>query len=565
MKSDRFDPTIERLISDWDFSSTFEFFNENAVKQSKQLEFCVYLADLGLLEELHQFIKKNGLYDLKSIAENPENKYEKRDNAKNLLNIYELEMLPVFEREPNSLPGIDGDLIRLSQYSDLSILINYILKNKDIIFQVDQHPKTLMYLTYAISKALNFKADIDLLKLLIDNFDNFKKISALRKAYLTKTIALQLILEPNVITFPKIGHNKLQTLLAILVSQKEKYKGAELFYSLVSDVVRQELKQLVKARQLGSDIRPRVAVCISGMYRCGNLALDNIYKNIIAPLHADVFFHSWTEMQDWPGLGGAGDEWILRIFNKEILERCPHPLRSKKFFKEKFPRTYSIIDTPSYSNFDVTLLPKNIEFKKIQLEIPESVFSENNIREEKFLSLGSLNQAKMLYGIYKAHELAVNYESEKNFRYDYIVRCRPDVGIYNQLNFSDLEKLKTREVAMEFNKAIGAQDQFWYSQRGAGLSIASLWAASTDNGGLSPFSQFPQMRAHGLLLGWMIQNELQPVLTQIRRNMAMVSAKATPPDFSLALAEDFTKEAFDLSQSLDVRKFFTALLEYNRQ
>lgn len=171
----------------------------------------------------------------------------------------------------------------------------------------------------------------------------------------------------------------------------------------------------------------------------------------------------------------------------------------------------------------------------------------------------------MLYGIYKAHELAVSHEKECGFRYDYIIRCRPDIGIHNNLSFSSLENLKANEVAMDFTKEYGPQDQFWYGQRAAALSMASLWAASKDSHCLSPFPDYPQMRAHGLIFGWMTDNHLQPVHTNVKRDMKMATEKAIPPDFSAALLEDFKNEAYDLSHSQEVNDFFTALLGFNKQ
>ena len=564
MNAARFDSTIQKLTADWEFEALLDFFRKNAVKNSKQLEFCVYLADLGLLDELHKFISTNGLYHLKALADDPENTYEKRGNAKILLNIYESEMLTVFERQFGSLPSIDGNLLSFALYADTSILVNYILKNQDIIFQAEQSPKTLMYLTYAINKSLYSKAEDSLLKLLVEQFDNFKKVSKLRKAYITKLVTVKLLLNKDVITFPNDGYNVLHKLLSIIVAQKNRDNGAARLYALISDVIRPELKKPITTKKLGWDSKPKVAVCLSGMYRCGNLALDSIYKNVIEPLEADVFFHSWKEMQDWPGLGGAGDDWLLRIFNRDIFNKCPTALRSKKYFRNKFPRTYTLIDTPSLSIFDSERLPESIKFKKIQLEDPTDAFQEHNIVDAKFLSLGSLNQAKMLYGIYKAHELVVNYEKENGFRYDYIIRCRPDIGLHNKLSFLALESLKANEIAMEFTKNYGPQDQFWYGQRTAALSMASLWAASVESNSLSPFPDLPKMRAHGLILGWMTDNHLQPVLTPIKRDMKMAIAEATPPNFSAALAEDFTKEAYDLSQNQEVLEFFAALLGFNK-
>lgn len=565
MTDQRFNSIVDKLTSDWKFEELLDFFKENAVENHSQLEFCVYLADVGLLDELHEFICNSGLYNLKALARDIENTYEKRENAKIILDIYESEMLPVFERQLISSQSIDSNLLSLSLYRDASVLTNYIESNKETVFQVEQAPKTLMYLAFAVNKLLQSDPEERLLRLLLDHLDGFKRFAPLRKAYLTKLIVSKLLFNEKPIIFPSNGYTGLHKALGIVSAQKNRYKGAAYLYTLVSDVVRHELKRPVAVKVLGWDSKPKVAVCLSGMYRCGNKALESIYKSVIEPLEADVFFHSWTEMQEWPGLGGAGDDWLYRLFSREIFHKCPTALRSKTFFKKKFPHTYSLINTPVQTVFDSTKLPDNFVFKKVVLENAADMFQEQNIDETRFLSLGSLNQAKMLYGIYKAHELAVDYEKEQGFRYDYIVRCRPDLGLSNKLSFSELEKLRDNEVALDFTKEYGPQDQFWYGQRASALSMASLWAASIASNSLSPFPDFPELRAHRLVHSWMTDNHLEPVSTPIRRDMKMVTANAPVPDFSKALAEDFKNEASDLSQDQDVIDFFAALLDLTKK
>lgn len=565
MHAAKFDSIVNKLISEWDFDVALEFFKDYAVQNSKHLEFCVYLADLGLLQDLYDFVSKVGLFNLKALAGDPGNKYEKRENVKALLRIYESEILPVFERQAVARNEDESSLLVCSQYLDKTVVANHLLDKKDEIFVSEQTPKTLMYLTYAINQALAGTTDDKLIRLLLDKIDNFKRISTIRKAYITKLITQKLLLNGQVITFPKVGYNLLHKLLGIIVGQKGRDSGANKLYELVCDVIRPELNKAFSAKKLGHSNNPRVAVCLSGMYRCGNLALDTVYNNIIKPLDADVFFHSWEEMQEWPGLGGAGDDWILRIFSKEIYDKCPPELRSKRFFKDNFPRTYKLIDTASTSTLTASRLSKDIVFKEVLFDNAEEVFRRPEINQADLVSLGSLNQAKMLYGIYSSHELAVKFEKEKGFRYDYIIRCRPDIGLHNKLDFSALESLKPNEVAMDFTKEYGPQDQFWYAKRDAALTMASLWSASLDNKSLSPFPDYPQMRAHGLIFGWMTANELQPIHTTIKRDMKVATAQATPPIFTVELAEDFKNEAAKFRDSQAILSFFAALQEFNRK
>lgn len=565
MTEPRFDSVVQSLTDNWEFELLVSFYEKHAISHKKHLEFCVLLADLGLLENLHKFIASNGLYKLRALVDDPATTYIKSGNARILLDIYEADMLPSFERKPAKSDGIADNLFNLALYEDASIIENYLSTNKDKIFHNEQNPKTLMYLTFALNQLRLKTSDTSIDKIVLNNFSSFKNLSAIRRAYITKKISMSAITCEKTITFPQLGYNELQKLLGIIAAQKTKYLGAARAYSLVSDVVRTQLKKPAPTKIIGWGTKPRVAVCMSGVYRSGDLAIESIYKNIIKPLEADIFFHSWTEMQDWPGLGGAGDEWLIRTFNKEIFNKCPIPIRSKKFFKAKFPNTFARLDTPSKSDFFIEKLPPEVQITNSLIENDETVFQKNGLDITKYLSMGAPNQAKMIYGIYKAHELAAEYEKEKGFRYDYVIRCRPDVSLQNQLDFSDLEKLKSEEIAMEFSKEWGPQDQFWYGQRSSAFTMASLWAASIDSNSLSPFPLIPQMRAHNLILGWMTENHLQPIHTPIKRNMNMVNSQASPPYFTADLMEDLTKEAKEFSQNQQARDFFVALQEFNKK
>lgn len=52
------------------------------------------------------------------------------------------------------------------------------------------------------------------------------------------------------------------------------------------------------------------------------------------------------------------------------------------------------------------------------------------------------NAFKMFYNIYKVDNLRQRFEEENNFKYDLIIRTRPDLGIFKEL---DLQKLNIQE------------------------------------------------------------------------------------------------------------------------
>lgn len=561
----RFDSVTQNLIDKWEFELLVDFYKKYSESHNRHLEFCVLLADLGLLDDLHKFIARVGLNNLRKIANGPEATYSKIGNAKALLGIYESEMVHYFERSTPNTSEDDGEILRISLYEDASILENYLSKNKDKLFDTDQHPKKLMYLTFALNQLWLKTSEPNINKVVLNKFSDIKNFSAIRKAYITKKVSVRAITCNRNLAYPQLGYNDLHKLLGIISTQIGRYSGAAHTFSLVSDVVGAQLKKPTTSRKIGQDNKPRVAVCMSGIYRCGSLAVESIYDNIIKPLEADVFLHSWSNMQDWPGLGGAGDEWVLRAFNHEALSMCPDALRSKNFFKTNFPKTFEKLNTPSYSSFDAAKLPPDINITKALLEDDSTAFQNAGIDINKFLSMDSPNQAKMLYGIQKVHELSAEYEKENGFRYDYIVRCRPDVLLINKLDFSILDKLKSNQIAMEFTKEFGPQDQFWYGQRGAALTMASLWGASIESNSLSPFPMVQQMRAHNLVLGWMAYNDIQPAHTPIRRNMNSVNSQASPPDFSAELTSDFNNEAKEFVDNQQFQEFFRYLQQFNKR
>lgn len=557
MNDSKFDFLAKKLTDDWDFKGLIDLYSKSDLSNHRKLEYCVLLADLGMLTELNEYVTQNGLYNLKSLAADPETKPLERGDIKSLFVAYENEILPWFDR--TQIAPKENTILRLSISEDLSLLENHILSKANEVLDLQQPSKGLMYLSFAMNRLIGKTSKPDVFVEVLKRINNFKSISHIRKAYLTHLIAKALTPNQNIIFFPQLRYNDLHRLLAVIYSQKNIFPGASSLYEYVSSSVRHQLSNSKTGSVLGSEVKPRVAVCISGMYRCGNIAIESIYDNIVAPLGADVFLHSWDVMQQWPGLGGAGDEWIMRTFRREILEKCPAQLKSKAAFKSVFPRTFEKLDTPQTASFSTEKLPEKMKLTRFKIESEADISRSTGIDLEKLASRGSTNQAKMFYGIYKAHQLAVEHEKANGFRYDYIVRCRPDVAIRNKLSFDLLDKLNKNEVGMEFSPDWGPQDQIWHASRSAALLMASLWTASVEAECLSPFPEVNEMRAHNLILGWMTSNKLQPADSPIKRNLNLVNSQSIIPDFSQELAEDLKNEGSRYADDQNALEFFSMM------
>jgi len=76
----------------------------------------------------------------------------------------------------------------------------------------------------------------------------------------------------------------------------------------------------------------KIAVCISGADRCFQFVVDELIKNIIEPLNADVFIHAWDS-------NSFSDRFSKNDSNEEIYKKI-----SKKYEIEKFDSNWNFIN-----------------------------------------------------------------------------------------------------------------------------------------------------------------------------------------------------------------------------
>jgi hypothetical protein len=125
----------------------------------------------------------------------------------------------------------------------------------------------------------------------------------------------------------------------------------------------------------------RVALLLSGGLDDG---YNSIHKNIIQKYNADVFF-----AYGWDSATISEEDFI-------------HKWKPTEFYYGKFP---AIIQA------NIKALER---FDKHPETNPESL-------------------EKMCWGIYTANQLKSKYEQLNGFKYDFVIRCRPDLIIHNPL------------------------------------------------------------------------------------------------------------------------------------
>lgn len=142
----------------------------------------------------------------------------------------------------------------------------------------------------------------------------------------------------------------------------------------------------------------KTAICFSGHLRTFFEVFHSVKDNIIDPLNADVFIHTW--------------EVIGSPTNKT---QADNDLRSTLCDQQK------VIDLAQ---------PKKIAFESDK--ILESFIKDSDdiiLPEEqrKFVMTHIGYHVSMFYGIYQSNQLKCKYEIENNFKYDRVIRIRPDL------------------------------------------------------------------------------------------------------------------------------------------
>lgn len=328
--------------------------------------------------------------------------------------------------------------------------------------------------------------------------------------------------------------------------------GAEEFLRKASSFVR-------TVNSLGS-CNPKnikVAVCISGMYRVNNLALDTIIKNVIQPLNADVFFHTWRNWQKWPGMTGSND-YLYRLFGQDVKDKAPNNLKSLTGFKKYFPRTSEKIINPIYEVFDESMLPYELNVKSLVIEKEEDFISKYKL-DDKFKARGNFNQAKMFYGIYRAFQLLEDFELNNNTHYDIVIRCRPDFAIQNKVNIDVINSLKDDEIALDFLD-YGPNDQVYAAKRQKYQELSYLWKEMVNKGSLVPIDEYKGYYGHSLMYLWMTHINLKPTPINLSRNVALVTKKGSLPSISKEVSLDFLDKANSIKDDPHTKLFIESLI-----
>lgn len=311
---------------------------------------------------------------------------------------------------------------------------------------------------------------------------------------------------------------------SILLSNSEKKVFTLNFYENIKKV--NSLKRNSK--------KPKIAVCISGLYRNHVQSLESIRENVILPTDADVFIHSWDERSIWLGFGGS--PFFRRVFGKQPEKVTLPEINDLRHLKNYLPTTAAVLAKPVYKPFDGQMF--KLVFAPKKMEIENQAEFESTLKNTAGYALlrGSLNQIKMFHGLKRSIDMALEYDN-----YDYIIRLRPDMIIEKKIDLSSLEKLETNHFYTTCHK-IGVDDAEFIASSSVAHSLSQLISQMFEFEKLSPYSAFPLYDSHNLFLLWLIENEYfvdHDLMS--RRILTSYDTKNEVPYLKEAIDKDFSE------------------------
>lgn len=168
----------------------------------------------------------------------------------------------------------------------------------------------------------------------------------------------------------------------------------------------------------------RVALCVSGHMRSFHLTYHSLARNLFRHQKCDVFISTWASM------GAVHRHHDARLVRQSVYD-----------VMDKVKRLYNPVEleVEPFMHFPFTkiLLERNIENRDLN------------------------GMISMVYKIYKANQLKKKYENENNFKYDCVIRYRPDLDLGTPLLLKDYDLSKV--ILPKIANYYGINDQFAFS------------------------------------------------------------------------------------------------------
>ena len=165
----------------------------------------------------------------------------------------------------------------------------------------------------------------------------------------------------------------------------------------------------------------KVALCISGQPRSAVETYPYIYENIIKPNNADVFIHMHYDKDN-----------LYMDKNHADNGNCILPEGIDKTVIDMYKPIRYLVESPrNFRKPHFNIAEKRIENTKKMNH--HKHWTDEETRQHLVKQITS-----MYYSIFKCNELKETYATENGFQYDYVIRLRFDLIVYQPIICSKL-------------------------------------------------------------------------------------------------------------------------------
>lgn len=168
----------------------------------------------------------------------------------------------------------------------------------------------------------------------------------------------------------------------------------------------------------------KIALLMTGQCRQMWLTAPSIYKYVVEPNNADIFLYLNNDSLE-PYAGDYEEEVIKQTFHKNVTTLTFTDANYQKEVKELIESNYSKID-----GF----------YKALNRDVWDKQLNYHNT--DQYLKLK------------KCAEAAVDYATKNGFKYDLMIRMRPDIGWLNKFDLLDLISPDTLYVNYSQHKVV---------------------------------------------------------------------------------------------------------------
>jgi len=216
-------------------------------------------------------------------------------------------------------------------------------------------------------------------------------------------------------------------------------------------------------------------------------AASSLLANLVEPLDADIFVHTWNRTGNTNKLILSLPKGFHLALPREYWHDNPDVLAStSSLFQSALPNLYGELQRIADTTSEIT----DGEVSAIYEPVSYSIEEFNGDKFERLLNISHLktlvadttmfNAAPMFYKIYACDLLRQNYEAAKGFRYDIVIRVRPDLFFGQEVQF-DLNIIKGRLFTLHnpfyeiVNRSDLSNDMLFVGDSHTMTYAASVW------------------------------------------------------------------------------------------